>query len=158
MSDYRVGKGRPPKEHQFPPNQSGNLRGRPTKSGAIDVMAILDEPVAISQDGKTRKMSPSEVILLRMVKRAIKDENLRSILYLLERFDRYGLLAPLPSAVDCILRLPGTMPWRMAWDMAKRFGAPPWNDKQKAIGREHYITTRTEEERAVDEAMGYPDL
>lgn len=85
-------------------------------------------------------------------------EDLHSILYLIERFERYGLLAPLPSAFNSVLRLPNTMPWRMACNMAERFGMPPWNDKQKAIGREHYIATRTEEERAMDEAMGYPDL
>lgn len=158
MSDYRVGRGRPPRNWQFKPGQSGNPGGRPKKSSAIDVMAILDEPVTISQEGKTRKMSPAEVTLLRMVKRAIKDEDLHSILYLIERFERYGLLAPLPSAFNSVLRLPNTMPWRMACNMAERFGMPPWNDKQKAIGREHYIATRTEEERAMDEAMGYPDL
>lgn len=30
-SDYEVGRGRPPKEHQYKKGQSGNPRGRPRK-------------------------------------------------------------------------------------------------------------------------------
>ena len=43
--EYRVGPGRPPKEHQFKPGQSGNPRGakRKTQSIAPDLMAALEK-------------------------------------------------------------------------------------------------------------------
>src|SRR3954454_13684425 len=42
--DYRVGPGRPPKEHQFKPGQSGNPKGARRKSGSIapDLKALFE--------------------------------------------------------------------------------------------------------------------
>ena len=41
--EYKVGPGRPPKEHQFKPGQSGNSKGRKRKppSIAMDLKALL---------------------------------------------------------------------------------------------------------------------
>jgi len=159
MSDYRVGKGRPPRNWQFKPGQSGNPGGRPRKKQGVDVIGLLDEPVAVSQDGRTRSLPPAEVMLRRIVKRALKDDDLRSILFLIEQFHHHEVFAPPASTgYGGVLPLPNSMPWAMALDLAERFGLPPWNEKQKALGRERYLATRTEEERVVDEAMEYPDL
>lgn len=159
MSDYSVGKGRPPRNRQFKPGQSGNPGGRPKKKQGVDVLGLLDEPVAVSQDGRARNLPPAEVMLRRMVKRALKDDDLRSILYLIEQFHRHEVFAaPASTGHAGVLPLLNTMPWAMALDLAERFGPPPWSEKQKAVGRERYLATRTEEERVVDEAMEYPDL
>jgi hypothetical protein len=42
--DYRVGPGRPPKEYQFKPGQSGNPKGarRKTRSIALDLKALFE--------------------------------------------------------------------------------------------------------------------
>ena len=42
--DYEIGCGKPPKEHQFKPGQSGNLKGRPPKrkQKRIDAAAVLN--------------------------------------------------------------------------------------------------------------------
>ncbi len=47
--DNEVGYGNPPKEHQFKPGQSGNLKGRPKsrKSGLTDISGLLNEPVKV---------------------------------------------------------------------------------------------------------------
>ena len=158
MKEYTVGRGRPPKEHQFKPGHSGNPGGRPRKRGNSDALSILDEPVTIVQDGTVRTLSPREVTLRRMLKKAIGDDVLSAIIYLLDTFDRHGLLAPPPETAGGVLTLPCSMPLSMAVTMAERFGAPPWNEAQTAVGREIYLADRSEGQRLKDDAIGYPDL
>jgi len=50
MSDYKIGRGRPPKEKQFLPGQSGNPRGRPRKAPRAAVPSqLLEDFRMISQ-------------------------------------------------------------------------------------------------------------
>src|SRR6478752_6362571 len=46
--DYRVGPGRPPKEHQFKPGQSGNPKGARRKPGSIapDLKALFERALS----------------------------------------------------------------------------------------------------------------
>src|SRR6266566_2183121 len=61
--DYRVGPGRPPKEYQFKPGQSGNPKGakRKPKSVAPDLKAALEQalskPIKLKQGEKERIVS-----------------------------------------------------------------------------------------------------
>lgn len=43
MSDYKVGRGKPPKHTQYPPGTSGNPKGRPRKSPRADVPGQIYE-------------------------------------------------------------------------------------------------------------------
>jgi len=58
--DYKVGPGRPPKEYQFKPGQSGNPKGakRKPKSVAPDLKAALEQalskPIKLKQGEKER--------------------------------------------------------------------------------------------------------
>lgn len=49
-AEYRVGPGRPPKEHQFKPGQSGNPKGAKRKSPSIapDLKALLERALSNS--------------------------------------------------------------------------------------------------------------
>jgi len=59
-ADYKVGPGRPPKEHQFKPGQSGNPKGAKRKPPAIapDLKAALkhalNKPITLKQGEKER--------------------------------------------------------------------------------------------------------
>ena len=61
--EYKVGPGRPPKEHQFKPGQSGNPKGakRKPKSVAPDLKAALEQalskPIKLKQGEKERIVS-----------------------------------------------------------------------------------------------------
>ena len=52
---YRVGYGKPPKQHQFQPGQSGNRKGRPkgAKNKATLLREILDRKIEV-RNGSTR--------------------------------------------------------------------------------------------------------
>ena len=160
MSDYEVGRGRPPKSGQFPPGTSGNLRGRPKKDkGPIDPCSILDEPVPVTQNGRRQMAPPKEVTMRRMVKKALKENDLRAILYLLGEFEKYGLLSqPALDHPGSVIWIPNSMPWSMGLDLLCNVSPPPWDEAEKAWARERYLAGRTEEERLHDEARGYSDL
>ena len=61
--DYEIGYGRPPKQYQFKPGQSGNPRGRPR--GKLSKKAVWDrimtEPMYIREEGRSsRKVTKYE--------------------------------------------------------------------------------------------------
>lgn len=158
--DYEVGYRRPPKDTQFKKGETGNPNGRPRKRGAVemDVGAILNAPVTVVQDGKPRNMSPKEVELRRILKKAVTGD-LRSIVYLLDQFQKYGALER-PKSIHRggVAVVPSSMPFGMGLDMFNRFGPPPWDRRQVAAGRAEYLATRSEEDRKRDEFIGYEDL
>jgi len=72
--DYEIGYGRPPKDTQFPPGQSGNPKGRKRKPQSIQVQMekILQKKVTITEGGKTKLLSRQEVILRNLANKAAK--------------------------------------------------------------------------------------
>lgn len=74
--EYDVGYGKPPKDHQFKPHHSGNLKGRPkgTRNFKTDVKSTLDVPVDVTKNGTRRKVSTQEATLLRLREKALKGD------------------------------------------------------------------------------------
>ena len=81
-----VGYGRPPREHQFKPGQSGNKRGRPkgSKNEATIISELLNRRIDIRQNGTVRKITLLEGILLKFAEDALKG-NPKSAAFLLNR-------------------------------------------------------------------------
>ncbi len=100
--DNEVGYGKPPKERQFKPGQSGNLKGRPKskKSGLTDVSELLNEPVKVKAGGKVREMGPFEAGLRKLAKRAV-DKDLRAILKFVRICEEYAVFAPPSANTSC---------------------------------------------------------
>jgi hypothetical protein len=71
-----VGYKRPPIEHQFKSGQSGNPHGRPKSSEDFLETAkrVLNEPVRISQAGRTMRMSTIKAMFKRSCIAAIKGD------------------------------------------------------------------------------------
>jgi hypothetical protein len=87
----QVGYGRAPREHQFKPGHSGNPTGRPKGSrpaGAL-LQDILQQKVAVTESGKTRRIPVLEVIFRRLANDAMRSDP-RAIKLLLSLVDRYA--------------------------------------------------------------------
>jgi len=76
---YEVGYGRPPRQSQFKPGQSGNPKGRP--KGQKNVATILQETlyrtVLITENGRRRKVPAIEAVFLSLLRKSL-DGDLRA--------------------------------------------------------------------------------
>jgi Family of unknown function (DUF5681) len=87
-ASYRVGYGRPPKEHRFQPGQSGNRNGRPKgkKNTSTLLREILDRKIEVRTGSTVRKISVREAMLTRFTESALKGDT-KSAAFLLQRYD-----------------------------------------------------------------------
>jgi hypothetical protein len=78
--EYKVGPGRPPKEYQFKPGQSGNPKGakRKPKSMAPDLKAALEQalnkPIKLKQGEKERIVSMAVAGIEQLVAQYVKGD------------------------------------------------------------------------------------
>ena len=74
--DYKVGRGKPPKEHQFKPGQSGNPKGRPkgARGFKTDLEEALDARISVTKNGKSVKISAQQALIARLMEKALKGD------------------------------------------------------------------------------------
>jgi hypothetical protein len=86
-ASYRVGYGRPPKQSQFKPGQSGNPRGKP--KGRKNYETILDQilhrKLPIRDRGSVRQVPLIEAMLLKFAEEALRG-NPKAAAFLLNRY------------------------------------------------------------------------
>ncbi|MCD4784870.1 MAG: DUF5681 domain-containing protein [Candidatus Eremiobacteraeota bacterium] len=77
---YEIGYGKPPKDHQFRPGESGNQKGRPrgSKNTYTLLNEILSQKIAIKENGETMKISKKAAMLIQLVNKGVKG-NIRAI-------------------------------------------------------------------------------
>jgi hypothetical protein len=85
---YSVGYGKPPRDHQFRPGQSGNRKGRPkgVKNTVTLLREILDRKIEMRSGGILRRVSVREAMLTRFTESALKGDT-KSGAFLLQRYD-----------------------------------------------------------------------
>ena len=92
---YSVGYKKPPKNTQFKKGQSGNPKGRPKERERVKgIQTLLFEKLASTMQMRTpegvQNITYREGVVLRMLEKAIKQGDYRSIMLLLE-IERKGL-------------------------------------------------------------------
>jgi hypothetical protein len=97
----KVGYGRPPQTHQFKPGQSGNPMGRQkgAKNETTILRNLLNRKIEMRQDGKLRKISLLEAMLLRFAEDALKG-NPKAAAFLLNRYAPMEWTDADPSHID----------------------------------------------------------
>ena len=90
-SDYVVGYRRPPKATQFAAGKSGNPKGRPKGSRSVEAVLkdVLQQKIAVTEDGKTRRIPALEVMLRRLANDAMRSDP-NAIRLFLSLIDRYS--------------------------------------------------------------------
>jgi Family of unknown function (DUF5681) len=90
-TDYVIGYGRPPRAMQFVAGKSGNPRGRPKGSRTVGAILqdILNQKIAVTENGKTRRISTLEVMSRRIVNDAVRRDPV-ALKLLLPLIDRYA--------------------------------------------------------------------
>jgi len=75
-SNYSVGYGRPPKQHQFKAGQSGNPSGRPkgVRSFKSDLRDELTELVSIKDGNKTIELTRQRAVIRAIVRAAVEGD------------------------------------------------------------------------------------
>jgi hypothetical protein len=101
---YEVGRGRPPKEHQWKKGQSGNPRGRPRKK--LDQNAvfeqIMNERIMIREGGKARKITKGEALVRSQLAKAIKGDT-RAAEFVVKEAARWGFGIDQDSCASVLL-------------------------------------------------------
>jgi hypothetical protein len=89
-ADYAVGYCRPPTATQFASGKSGNPRGRSRGSRTVGAILqdILRQKIAVTENGKTRRLAALEVMLRRLLNDAIRSDAkaTKLLLALVERY------------------------------------------------------------------------
>jgi hypothetical protein len=102
--EYEVGYGKPPKHARFVPGRSGNPNGRPkgTRNFKTDLKATLKAPVRITRDGKPRKVSTQEAMLLRLREKALSGDarSLDRLISLAQTYNNEELTAASGMSAD----------------------------------------------------------
>ena len=88
---YKVGKNRPPLATRWKLGESGNPKGRPKGSRPVGALLqeIIQQKVAVTESGKTRRISALEVMLRQLANDAMKSDQ-KAIKLLLSLLDRYS--------------------------------------------------------------------
>jgi hypothetical protein len=88
-ADYAVGRGKPPRDSQFKPGQSGNPGGRKTGCRNLKTIlrAVAENEIELTEHGQKRVVSLVEALLLRQAQDGLRG-NGRATDSLLDRIER----------------------------------------------------------------------
>lgn len=131
---YIVGYGRPPKATQFGPGKSGNPRGRPKGSRTVGAILqdILGRKIAVTENGKTRRIAALEVMLRRLVNDAMRSDA-KAMKLLLALADRYAQTTEARVQLDELLAEDREILSQYLLEPRKPAAEPPENAEEPVL-------------------------
>ena len=101
MSNYKIGRGKPPKKTRFKKGKSGNPNGRPKGSQNFKTIVErqLSAPITIRENGKVRKISATEAVVMKLKAEAVGGSH-RAMQYLLNLAEAVGADGPTTKPAD----------------------------------------------------------
>jgi len=95
---YDVGYGKPPTHSRFKPGCSGNMRGRPKgrRNLVTELEDALAQKVTVTENGRTRKLSKREIMVMTAVNKAVKGDP-KAFNTVIALMDRLGLSVAAPE-------------------------------------------------------------
>ena len=63
----------------------------------IDIRAALEDPVRVTQDGKSQKVSAFEVTIRQHLKKSLFEKSIASMKFIIEQAEKYQIIKPPPA-------------------------------------------------------------
>jgi Family of unknown function (DUF5681) len=98
--EYKVGRGKPPLHTRFKKGQSGNPRGPRAKNLPALLVAALNEPVVVTANGQSRRITKREAVIAQLVDKST-GADLRAtkmLIDMLKDIEKRAGTAPPPEA------------------------------------------------------------
>lgn len=105
-ADYEVGYGKPPKEHRFKPKPEGagitkakanRKKRKASEPQAVDIYALLTEPVQVRKGERVQSMDPFEAMLRKQLELALKDRSAAAMKKIIDVAIEYKLITKSPK-------------------------------------------------------------
>lgn len=125
--NYKVGYARPPEQTKFRnETAAAAAKARWQREEPSTLVSVLDRPIAVTINGKRRKVHPHEAKMIALGKRAMKGE-IRAIKALLKECERAGLLEkPAAKFLRGFIEIAREV-WHLGKVLVERAGPPPWD-------------------------------
>ncbi|MGN6285410.1 MAG: hypothetical protein ACTHM2_09700 [Afipia sp.] len=124
---YKVGYGRPPEQTKFrSETAAAAAKARWQREQPSNPMSVLDRPIAVTINGKRRKVHPHEAKMIALGKRAMKGE-VRAIKAFLKDCEKAGLLEKPAAKFLCGFIEIAREVWHLGKVLVERAGPPPWD-------------------------------
>jgi len=101
--DYEVGYGKPPKEHRFKPKPRGEniskakAKRKAGEAQAVDIYALLIEPVQVRKGERVQSMDPFEAMLSKQLELALKERSAAAMKKIIDVAIEYELIKKSPK-------------------------------------------------------------
>ena len=148
MSDIdheQVGYCRPPLHSRFQKGGIGGNRPGRRKAEPINLSAILNEPVSVTEGGRRRRKPAFEIEFTNLMTKAIKGD-LSALRQVLKQLVKAGLLRPPAEIYPYLLVI--LRHWKVEdWNaMYEKHGPPPWDGPDDGLVPEYRRTRRGSEQ------------
>ena len=149
---YEVGYGKPPKASRFGtrPQPDRSSRPRTTEDIQVDVVATINRPLTVTQNGKAVRMHPHEAMMLGLLKSALSGK-IGAMKQFFAECKKAGMFDAPVRQTSGVITVPKGIPLELAARLVKEGGPPPWQDEFYDYHKAEYQRDRAEIQNLLEE-------